>query len=87
MIAIQPGVLPNLFNVRLHVYQSDDDPRVPPKENRGAIRDLKQLKEQFPDGFDYRYKEVTGRGHGGPPEGYMPNLKWLHEQRREPRPR
>ena len=87
VIAIQPGVLPNLFNVRLHVYQSDDDPRVPPKENRGAIRDLKALKAEFPDGFDFRYDEVSGRGHAGPSEGYTPSLKWLHERARNPRPK
>lgn len=86
VLAVQPGVLPNLFNIRLHVYQSLDDGNVPPAENQGAIRDLKALKEQFSDGFDFRYREVDGRGHGGPPEGYMPNLKWLYERKREPRP-
>ena len=78
--AIQAGVLPNLFNIRLHVYQSLDDKNVPPAENQGAIRDLKALKEQFPDGFDFRYHEVDGRGHGAPPDGYLPDLKWLHEK-------
>jgi len=86
VIAIQPGVLPNLFNVRLHVYQSLDDPNVPPAENQGAIRDLKTLEEQFPDGFDFRYHEVDGRGHGGPPGGFPSDLKWLYERKREPRP-
>lgn len=87
VIAVQEGVLPNLFNLRLHVYQSDDDPRVPPKENRGAIKFLKELKEQFPDGFDFRYDEVSGRGHGSPPKGYAPPLQWLAERKRNARPK
>ncbi len=87
VIAVQPGVLPNLFNIRLHVYQSLDDQNVPPKENQGAIRDLKQLEAQFPDGFDFRYHEVDGRGHAGPPGGYPPDLKWLYERQRQPRPK
>jgi len=84
---IQPGVLPNLFNLRLHVYQSLDDTNVPPAENQAAIRELEALKEQFPDGFDFRYHEVNGRKHGAPPDGFMPDLKWLNERAREPRPR
>lgn len=87
VLGIQPGVLPNLFNLRLHVYQSLDDKNVPPAENQAAIRELRALKEQFTDGFDFRYHEVDGRGHGGPPGGFMPDLKWLHERKREPRPR
>ena len=87
VLAIQAGVLPNLYNIRLHVYQSLDDENVPPAENQGAIRDLNALKEQFPDGFDFRYHEVDGRGHGSPPEGYMPDLRWLHERQRQPRPK
>lgn len=86
VIAVQEGILPNLFNVRLHVYQSLDDPRVPPKENQAAVRFLEELKEQFPDGFDFRYHEVDGRGHGGPPSGYLPDLRWLAERTRNPRP-
>ena len=87
VIGIEEGVLPNLFNVRLHVYQSLDDKNVPPAENQAAIRLLKDLKEQFPDGFDFRYEEVNGRGHGGPPNGYMPDLKWLTQRARDARPK
>ena len=87
VLAVQEGVLPNLFNLRLHVYQSLDDKNVPPAENQAAIRDLQEFKKQFPAGFDFRYHEVDGRGHGGPPEGYTPDLKWLHQRQRQPRPR
>ncbi|MFV1958816.1 MAG: alpha/beta hydrolase-fold protein [Planctomycetota bacterium] len=83
---IEEGVLPNLFNVRLHVYQSLDDPRVPPKENQAAIRFLKDLKKEFPGGFDFRYEEVDGRGHAAPQAGYLPALRWLAERKRNPRP-
>jgi predicted esterase len=84
---IQAGVLPNLFNIRLHVYQSLDDQNVPPGENQKAIELLHELKKEFPDGFDFRYEEVDGRGHGGPPGGYMPDLKWLAEHKRNARPK
>jgi len=87
VVAIQPGVLPNLFNIRLHVYQSLDDQNVPPKENQAAIRDLKALKARFPDGFDFRYQEVDGRGHAGPPGGYAADLQWLAERERNARPK
>ena len=83
---IEEGVLPNLFNLRIHVYQSLDDPNVPPAENQVAVRFLKELKAQFPDGFDFRYHEGDGQGHGAPPGGYMKVCKWLTEKKREPRP-
>ncbi len=86
VVGVQPGVLPNLFNQRLHVYQSLDDPRVPPAENQGAIRFLTALKEEFGGGFDFRYDEVDGRRHAAPAKGYLPSLRWLAEKRRDARP-
>ena len=69
---VEEGVLPNLYAIRLHVYQSLDDPNVPPAENQAAIRFLRAWKERFPDGFDFRYDEVgpsrgerRARGPGG----------------------
>ena len=86
VIGVQPGVLPNLFGLRVHVYQSLDDPRVPPRENQGAIRFLDALRGTFGGGFEVRYDEVDGRGHGAPQEGYLPSLRWLTEKKREARP-
>jgi hypothetical protein len=37
VVGIVDGVIPNLRNVRLAIYQSDDDPQVPPGANRKAV--------------------------------------------------
>ncbi|MHC5010775.1 MAG: hypothetical protein ACYTG6_07460, partial [Planctomycetota bacterium] len=42
--------------------------------------------EQWPDGFNFRYVEVDGRGHGAPNEGYLPSQKWIASHARDPRP-
>ena len=87
VIGIQPGVLPNVFALRLHVYQSGDDLNVPPAPNDFAMNELRETwKKQFPDGFDFRYDRVEGRQHAPPQEGYLPNLKWLAERKRNARP-
>ncbi len=85
--AIQPGILPNVFGLRLFVYQSDDDKNVPPATNDFAVTMLREVwKPTYPDGFDFRYEHVHGRGHAAPAEGYRPSLEWLAERPRDPRP-
>lgn len=87
IVDVVEGVIPNLLNSRLFVFQSRDDPRVPPGPNRFAVERLREWKQRFPDGFDFRYVEVDGRGHGAPKEGYLPTQKWVAEHRRIARPR
>lgn len=88
VIGIESGVLPNLFALRLHVYQSGDDQNVPPAPNDFAMKTLEEeWKPRFSDGFDFRYDRVEGRGHAAPSEGYLPSLKWLVERPRNPRPK
>ena len=84
---VEPGVLPNLYNVPLHVYQSGDDLNVPPVSNDLATELLRGWKERHPGGFTYRYDRVEGRGHAAPQEGYLPSQKWLASHDRVPRPR
>ncbi|MDF1701466.1 MAG: prolyl oligopeptidase family serine peptidase [Planctomycetota bacterium] len=84
---VEPGVLPNLFNVPLHFFQSGDDKNVPPESNDLAARLLKELKAEHPRGFNYRYDRVDGRGHAAPKEGYGPSQKWIASHDRVPRPK
>jgi predicted esterase len=86
IVGLEPGVLPSFFTLPLHVYQSLDDRNVPPEPNQFAVRELAAWKERFPDGFDFRYDEVDGRGHAAPAEGYLPALEWLATHARNPRP-
>jgi pimeloyl-ACP methyl ester carboxylesterase len=85
--AIDDGVLPNWFALRLHVYQSLDDKNVPPMANVFATKALADLKAKFGGGWDFRYDQVDGRGHAAPQEGYLPSLQWVTEVARDPRPK
>ncbi|MCB9831471.1 MAG: prolyl oligopeptidase family serine peptidase [Planctomycetes bacterium] len=85
--AIELGILPNYYNLRLHVYQSLDDLNVPCYANEFATKQLALLKGEYPEGFDYRYDRVDGRGHAAPAEGYLPSQKWVAERPRDPRPK
>ncbi len=85
VIDIQAGVIPNLRNVPLVVYQSDDDPNVPPAANRGAARKLKEAQERW-GGFPHEYWEESGRGHDLPPGGMGALLAKIAENERDPRP-
>lgn len=75
LIDIEAGVIPSLRNVRAVIFQSTDDPRVPPAPNQFAVELLKQAQEKW-GGYDFEYIEVTDRGHGFPEEG----IEWLLEK-------
>lgn len=81
------GVLPNLLNSRLFVFQSTDDPRVRPGPNQFAAQALAGWRQKYPDGFDYRYVEVDDRQHDPPKEGYLLTQGWVAEHARVARPR
>ncbi|MEQ8767553.1 MAG: hypothetical protein RL885_26850 [Planctomycetota bacterium] len=87
IVAIEEGLLPNLYRQRFLCFQSSDDPRVPPEPNDFAMEKLKSWKQRFPDGFDHRYVRVDDRGHSAPAEGYLPTLEWIAEKPRDPRPK
>ncbi|MFT7619651.1 MAG: putative esterase [Planctomycetota bacterium] len=86
-VAIAPGVIPNLYNLRLHFFQSLDDKNVPAAANEQASKELKVWKKDYPEGFDYRYLRVNGRGHAAPKKGYMPTQKWVASKNRNARPK
>jgi hypothetical protein len=79
------GVIPNLRNVPMVIYQSDDDVLVPPDANRAAAKKLAEAKERW-GGFDFEYWEVSGRGHTPPPGGYEAHLEKIAQRVRDPHP-
>jgi pimeloyl-ACP methyl ester carboxylesterase len=85
VIDISDGVVPNLRNLAIRIYQSDDDVQVPPDANRFAHVRLQEAKERW-GGYDFEYWEVTGRGHGSPPGGYEAHLAKIAEIERTTHP-
>ena len=85
LIDIAEGVVPNLRNVAIRIYQSSDDPQVPPDANRFAVKRLEEAKARW-GGFDFEYWEVDGRGHGEPPGGYEAHLAKIAEIERTTHP-
>ncbi len=73
VIDISTGVIPNLRNLAIRIYQSDDDPQVPPAANRLAYERLKEARTRW-GGFDFEYWEVPNRQHQAPPGGYEAHL-------------
>jgi acetyl esterase/lipase len=85
VISIMKGVVPNLRNVRMVVFQSDDDPKVPPGPNRYAAKEVERARQRW-GGFDFEYWEVTGRGHGTPEGGSVVHLRKIADRVRDARP-
>ena len=82
---IVEGVVPSLRNVPMVIFQSADDPQVPPDANRVAVEALKKAKEKW-GGYPFEYWEVDGVGHGPPPGGTIAHLEKIAMRVRDPRP-
>ncbi|MDG1499616.1 MAG: alpha/beta fold hydrolase [Planctomycetota bacterium] len=82
---IVEGIIPNLYNVPIRIYQSDDDVQVPPEANRAAAKQLEAAQKAY-GGFDFEYWEVSGRGHTAPPGGYEALFAKVADRRRVSRP-
>ncbi len=82
---IAAGVIPNLRNVPFVIYQSDDDPQVPPAANRIAVKKLAEAQKRW-GGFAYEYWEVSGRAHDEAPGGMPALLAKIAARVRDPRP-
>ena len=83
--SIVEGIVPNLRNVRVVIYQSADDVQVPADANRAAAKQMAAAKERW-GGFPYEYWEVDGRGHGAPPGGYQAHLEKIADAVRDELP-
>jgi len=86
VVGLVEGVIPNLRNVALHVYQSLDDKQVPPGPNVFANKVVLEWQKEY-GGYRYKYVEVEDRGHGAPPGGHGVGVAWVYESKRDPRPK
>ena len=84
IVDVDWGVVPNLRNVPMVVYQSLDDPQVPPAANQAAEADDAAARARFGGYEDFTYWEVDGRGHGEPPGGPKAHLERIASFAREP---
>jgi hypothetical protein len=84
-IDVIEGVVPNLRNVPVRVYQSSDDVQVPPAANDIAVERLRAARERW-GGYDFEYWRVDGRGHDHPPGGVRALLDKVAPFRREAHP-
>ena len=82
---IVEGVVPNLRNVKMVVYQSADDPKVPPEANRVAMKQIEAARERW-GGYDVEYWEVPANQHEAPPGGFKALLEKVAKAERTPRP-
>lgn len=83
VIDLVEGVIPNLRNTRMVVFQSTDDPRVPPGPNQFAVQRLREAAERWGGFAGCEYWEVGDRGHGFPAGGIIKLLERVQEARRE----
>jgi poly(3-hydroxybutyrate) depolymerase len=86
VIGIQEGVVPNLRNVPIVVWQSLDDVQVPPDANQAANKAVLAARERWGGYERYEYLEVDGFGHGLPHKGAIELLEKVADARREPHP-
>ncbi len=85
VVDIAPGVIPNLRNVPFVIYQSDDDPNVPPGANRAGARLLGEARTRW-GGFPFEYWEVPNRQHDLAPGGMAALLDKIAKSVRDPVP-
>ncbi len=84
---VAEGILPNLRNVPIFVYQSGDDQNVPAPSNDFAMPALDRLAKDDPGGYVHTYERVEGRAHGFPEKGPEPGIAWASKRPRDPRPK
>jgi pimeloyl-ACP methyl ester carboxylesterase len=83
LIEIQSGVVANLRNTPMVVFQSTDDPRVPPDANQAAVKEVAKFKKRFGGYDDFTYWEVTDRQHGYPKGGMLALLNKIKDFKRD----
>lgn len=85
-VAIMYGVIPSLFNMPMCVFQSRDDPRVPPDANQFAVARIGRARQRWGGYEHFEYWEVDGRGHGWPEGGVPALLEKIASYERTPHP-
>jgi len=85
IIDVMEGVIPNLRNLALRVFQSTDDPQVPADANQAAVERIKKAKQQW-GGYDLEYWQVDNHQHGLPPGGMLALMIKLKDIERSTQP-
>ncbi len=83
---IVDGIVPSLRNTPMVVFQSIDDPRVPPGPNQFAARQVAEAAERWGGYENFTYWEVDGVGHGPPKEGVGAHIEKIAGFERDPLP-
>ena len=86
IVGMQEGVIPSLRNLPMCVFQSTDDPRVPPGPNQRAVELVEQAAEKYGGYENFTYWEVSDRGHSYPVGGTGALLERIEGYEREPHP-
>jgi poly(3-hydroxybutyrate) depolymerase len=86
IVEIDTGIVACLRNIPMVVYQSVDDPQVPPDANQAAVKDIAKARALWGGYEDFDYWEVTGRGHGLPEGGMRALLDKIIGYVRNPLP-
>lgn len=86
IVAIQSGVAPNLRNLPICIFQSTDDPRVPPDANQAAVQEVRKFQEKYGGFEDFTYWEVDDRAHSYPKGGADKLLERIEGFERNPHP-
>jgi predicted esterase len=85
---IPGGFVANLCNTPIFMTHFDRDPRVGVQDARAVAKELNQLREAYPGGYEHRYVEGIGEDHGYP-QGTSPGqiIAWMTKHRRDPCPK
>jgi poly(3-hydroxybutyrate) depolymerase len=86
IIDVVRGVVPNLRNMPFVVFQSTDDPRVPPEANQAAVKCVAAAKERYGGYEQFDYWEVNDREHAFPEGGPEALIERIEEVARVPWP-
>ena len=86
IVEMQQGVIPCLRNLPMCVFQSTDDPKVPPDANQFAVKLLKEYQGKYGGFDDFTYWEVDDRQHSYPVGGPDKLLERIEDFKREPHP-
>ena len=85
-VQVQRGVVPNLRNTPMCVFQSTDDPKVGPEANQAAVQEVEAAQKRWGGYEDFDYWQVSDRGHGYPEGGVEVLVSRIQGFERKPFP-